>query len=51
MPLVVIGLIMAATLATGFAAGFVTFRRSQSWCPSCGAGLRCTECAHRRMAC
>jgi hypothetical protein len=43
----VIGSVVLA-LVVGFAAGFVTFRRSLKWCPSCGAGLRCIECTSRR---
>ncbi|HZN73664.1 MAG TPA: hypothetical protein VFC00_18495 [Micromonosporaceae bacterium] len=47
MGLAVVGLV-ALALLIGFAAGFVTFRRSLRWCPACGAGLRCVECAGRR---
>lgn len=46
MPLVAIGLTTLA-LVVGFAAGFITFRRSLRWCPACGAGLRCIECTCR----
>jgi hypothetical protein len=35
------------SLLVGYVAGFVTFRRSHTWCPSCGAGLRCLECTNR----
>ena len=41
----VVAVILA--LAVGFAAGFITFKRSTRWCPSCGATLRCAECPGR----
>lgn len=31
-------------LVLGFAAGFITFKRSNRWCTSCGAKLRCEAC-------
>ena len=49
MALLVTGSVVLA-LVLGFAAGFVTFRRTLQWCPVCGAGLRCIECACRRAA-
>ena len=42
-----IGLTSLAMLV-GFAAGFVTFKRSLRWCPDCGATLGCTECGRHR---
>jgi hypothetical protein len=40
----------ALALVIGYVAGFVTFRRSLRWCPICGAGMSCVECAGRRAA-
>jgi hypothetical protein len=40
---------VVAALVIGFLAGFVTFRRSLRWCPTCGAGLRCLECPGRPL--
>ena len=34
----------------GFASGALLFRRSRSWCPSCGARLSCHDCSTRRPA-
>lgn len=45
---VVIGLPILM-LVVGFTAGFVTFRRSLRWCPTCGATLCCPEYARHRM--
>lgn len=38
-------------LPLGFLAGMLTFRRSQRWCPECGALLTCPDCAavHRAI--
>jgi hypothetical protein len=41
--------IVVAALAVGFAAGFVTFRRSLRWCPGCGASLCCPQCPRRPL--
>jgi hypothetical protein len=40
----------ALALVLGYVAGFVMFRRSLRWCPICGAGTSCVECASRRAA-
>jgi hypothetical protein len=40
-------LLIAVALVAGFAAGLLTFKRSSNWCPTCGATLRCPDCAQR----
>ncbi len=42
-----IGLVAALLAATGgFCAGFVTFKRSQRWCPGCGTQITPAHCPH-----
>ena len=36
---------LVAALMLGAVVGMVTFKRSLRWCPTCGAVLRCPECA------
>ena len=31
-------------LVVGFLAGLLAFRRTERWCPHCGAVARCPEC-------
>ena len=33
-----------AAVTIGFLAGLLTFRRTERWCPLCGAVTRCPEC-------
>ena len=41
-----LGSTLVAVLAAlvGFAAGFATFKRSQRWCPECGALITRSHC-------
>jgi hypothetical protein len=43
--MMIIGPAVAAIL--GFAAGLVTIKRSERWCPACGETLRCVHCPGR----
>lgn len=45
----VLAVVAAAALILGFTAGFLTRKRSATWCPDpqCGAQLRCIPCTVR----
>jgi hypothetical protein len=36
--------VVPAALLLGYLAGLLTFKRSNRWCPACGANLRCPTC-------
>ena len=42
-------ILVVLVAVTGFVAGFLTFKRSNRWCPRCGGTLRCEACRHTAM--
>ena len=45
--IVLYAVILVRTLAIGWVAGMLTFRRASSWCTQCGETLGCLRCARR----
>ncbi|HET8658051.1 MAG TPA: hypothetical protein VFM55_03530 [Micromonosporaceae bacterium] len=37
---------LVLALLGGLAGGFLVRKRSASWCPCCGATMRCANCLH-----
>ena len=35
---------VAVSMLVGFLAGVVAFKRTERWCPGCGATLKCVDC-------